>query len=305
MKNECKIIQDILPLYVEDVASDETKAFVDEHLADCEDCRNMLYCMKQPPEMSIGLSTAPLVHLKKKLLKKRIATVLFTAAVVLTIAITVFAFLTSPQYVPYSSDVLTLFDEGGIVLCTFDDQVTGFYVNHYISEDGATGVFSITAWNTIWDLHFVKQSKQSVAIVLSDGRQSFKQAAIYYQNNDGTEDVLLFGSDPHGSNGIITLPRLVLGYYLVAAVLACLALSASLMIFSKKQRVKIWIERILLYPISYILSHFLVMCVQGLFTVTYSTERNFLLILLVSTIVYLACLSGTHLYRARKEGKSE
>ena len=43
MKNrECSIVRDILPLYVENVISDDTKQFVDEHLSHCTECKNEL-----------------------------------------------------------------------------------------------------------------------------------------------------------------------------------------------------------------------------------------------------------------------
>lgn len=37
--NECKIVQDLLPLYAEDLVSEETKAFVDSHCEGCGECR--------------------------------------------------------------------------------------------------------------------------------------------------------------------------------------------------------------------------------------------------------------------------
>lgn len=37
--NECKIVQDLLPLYAEDLVSPETKAFVDSHCEGCCECR--------------------------------------------------------------------------------------------------------------------------------------------------------------------------------------------------------------------------------------------------------------------------
>ncbi|MBQ2755397.1 MAG: zf-HC2 domain-containing protein, partial [Oscillospiraceae bacterium] len=39
MKNECSIVRDILPLYVEDMVSADTSAFVEEHLEKCAECR--------------------------------------------------------------------------------------------------------------------------------------------------------------------------------------------------------------------------------------------------------------------------
>ena len=42
MKKQCKIIADLLPLYHDGVCSEESKHLVDEHLAQCEDCRQLL-----------------------------------------------------------------------------------------------------------------------------------------------------------------------------------------------------------------------------------------------------------------------
>ena len=48
MKNECSIVQDILPLYVEEMVSDDTVSFVREHLKDCPRCRAELEKLQKP-----------------------------------------------------------------------------------------------------------------------------------------------------------------------------------------------------------------------------------------------------------------
>ena len=42
MRNECNIIRDILPLYAENMVSDDTISFVEEHLQTCSEC-SLLY----------------------------------------------------------------------------------------------------------------------------------------------------------------------------------------------------------------------------------------------------------------------
>lgn len=42
----CKIVQDLLPLYVEDITSDETADFIEKHLAACEVCSDVCQKMK-------------------------------------------------------------------------------------------------------------------------------------------------------------------------------------------------------------------------------------------------------------------
>ena len=43
---ECAIVKDLLPLYIEDMVSEETELFINEHLKECEYCRNELDILK-------------------------------------------------------------------------------------------------------------------------------------------------------------------------------------------------------------------------------------------------------------------
>lgn len=49
---ECAIVKDLLPLYIEDMVSEETKLFINEHLKECEDCRNELDILKSEEPVS-------------------------------------------------------------------------------------------------------------------------------------------------------------------------------------------------------------------------------------------------------------
>ena len=40
-KINCNVIQDILPLYIDDTVSDDTKELVEEHLQNCEICQRV------------------------------------------------------------------------------------------------------------------------------------------------------------------------------------------------------------------------------------------------------------------------
>lgn len=42
MKLKCKIVEDLLPLYVDNVCSEESKQAVEEHLKECEKCRKLI-----------------------------------------------------------------------------------------------------------------------------------------------------------------------------------------------------------------------------------------------------------------------
>ncbi|GEM_PF-1058506 len=48
MKHSCNIVKDLLPLYADDVCSDDTKKLVEEHFEECPSCRTEYQKMKAP-----------------------------------------------------------------------------------------------------------------------------------------------------------------------------------------------------------------------------------------------------------------
>ena len=54
MKTDCEIIQDLLPLYVDDICSEKSRELVDEHLRECTECGSLLDRLKRT-EIENGL----------------------------------------------------------------------------------------------------------------------------------------------------------------------------------------------------------------------------------------------------------
>lgn len=295
MKNDCNIIRDILPLYIENMVSEETKGFVEEHLTLCADCRSEAEKMKKPAEFVADTDIAPLKNLKKKLLIKKVQTILFTTVLVFSIVLSVVSFLTAPQYFPYSDDLFSITENGnGSVTIAFDDTVTGY--TFLKDTDNATGIeiYRINAWNTTWDLHFTKRETQNMVISLD------KPIAVYYSQNSGAEDVFIYGTDLNPNGDTMTLPRLILGQYFTLAFIIAIVLGVLLFINRKNKTTKVWFERIFLLPVSYVVAH---ICIKGIAIKSFSTQRDVSIIVLVAILVYCAFLSGLSLYRLKKEEK--
>ncbi len=92
MKNECNIVRDLLPLYIENMASAETKEFVEAHLSKCPECNEIYLNMTDKDEGKIGDEEAresimPLRVVKKKLLRKKIVTSLVAAVLAVALLI--------------------------------------------------------------------------------------------------------------------------------------------------------------------------------------------------------------------------
>lgn len=89
MKNECSIVRDILPLYFENMVSEETSAFVKEHLENCSECAAELEAIKAGKQIDEAAASqnandaGALTMLKKKIRKKKLIAVALTAACLL------------------------------------------------------------------------------------------------------------------------------------------------------------------------------------------------------------------------------
>ena len=293
MRNECNIIRDILPLYAEDMVSDDTADYVNEHLEKCEACRKELEQIKKPQTVIPATDKSPLISIEKKLKAKRIQTIVLTA--VFVAAILVYA----PIYLPYTEDLMTVEPIGdGYLEITFDESVTDFDYNIH-SDPESEGMFyicDVEAWTSTWDKWFSKGGGKLSTTVYP--REPYP-ITVMYTPNDGGENIFVYGENTL-DGGCTVLPRASLGFYLAVVVIALAVLIAAWFALRKKDRVRVWVERIALYPIAYIISHFIV---SGFSTVSYSLQRNFSLIVLISLLLYCALLLVHNILSIKREIK--
>lgn len=296
MKQECNIIRDILPLYVEDMVCDDTADFVKEHLAKCPECQRESEQLKEPEKINTNADAAPLVSLKRKLWKKKVQTICFTSLIILALAISAFAVLSTPVYFPYSEDLLSVTENADkSITITFDPKVTGYSCESYSEgEEAERYYYNIEAWTSLWDEWFSNRGVQATTIQPKEDLPFM----VYYVSNDNSENVCIYNDSMTPNGGVITLQRLSLGYYLLFAVLFFCVLLGIRFATRRKDRIKIWIEYIMLYPVSYIFGHFIVV---GSESTTYSMQRDFTLIIFVSIILYCASLLARSIYGLRKE----
>lgn len=70
MRNECNIVRDLLPLYVEDMVSADTRDFVQEHLAGCQACRRELAALREDGGLTAEEESEASRKAEARLLKK-------------------------------------------------------------------------------------------------------------------------------------------------------------------------------------------------------------------------------------------
>ena len=295
MKNECSIVRDLLPLYAEGMVSPETASFMEEHLKDCEHCRKEYERLKAPCAVPAQDDAAPLLMLQKKMAAKRLWTIVLTAVFAVALLVSAFAVLDAPVYLPYTEELLAVepVGENGLQI-TFDPSVTDFNYTVYQDPDGGNFYYcDVEAWYSLWDRWFSGGEELRTAVVFPAKPYP---VTVMYCPNDGTESICVYGEA--GEGGSIALPRLALGYYLILAVLALAVLFAAWLVAKGRPRQRAWIERIMLYPVSYLISHGIVV---GFRAISYSLVRDFRLILFVSLLLYCGLLLAHSVWGLKKE----
>lgn len=293
MSNKCNLIKDILPLYVEDMVSTDTREFVSEHLEHCAECHAEFEHMGKPAEFILDTDIAPLKRIKKELFIKRLQTIFFTLILVCSIVAVIFAILTSPNFFPYSDSLVNVIDNpNGNIIIAFDNKVTGYSCIKEFNSETETEVYRINAWSTTWDLYSSNRGKQNMIIY----PKTKNRIQIFYAQNDGSEDVLIYGLNVNTDEDIVTLPRLILMPYFLLAFLAFVILAIVRFLLRNKSAIIVWIDRTILFPISYMVAH---LCTKGINFTTYSSQRDFCIIILVAILFYFAMFIGKVLYKAK------
>ena len=333
MNKDCSIVQDLLPLYAEDMLREGTKEYVDGHLAQCEACRAELAALKADVP-SAPVNAQPLRSLKKQLRRKKFTAVLLAVTLALTLATAGFAYLTAPQYLPYSETEWTvaradgavtaegLADLSGVESISVNllTPVSGTEVTSTQEPDSGKTVYFITAWRTpldTWRGAFDKtgdapnthsandrtqreaDALQGVLGKVESARTLFTLdtancAAVYYSPNNGQDDVLLCGSM---NGGVISLPRLALGYYVLLSFTLLITLSIAFFLCRRKKAGKA-LGHLALIPACYLTGHLLV---KGFVTTSYQMQRDFSLIILAAALLYAAALLAGTLLRQRRD----
>lgn len=229
-----------------------------------------------------------------------------TALILLTACFTLFGYLTSRQYIPYSDNIASVTTYGEcasgvqagadcreLLLITFDKKVTGYEVTEAIGEEPNDGhYYYIGAWTTKLDEIIGKQGVQNVVIE----RKDEKPITILYQQNNDTFDVILYNDDFSSESGM-AMPRLALGYYVVISLALIAVLTVLIIIFRKKTKVRRVLTKILFAPVAYIIGH---VCAMGFSTLSYSMPFDFYRIMLTALPIYFILILISSLCERKK-----
>ena len=158
-KINCNVIQDILPLYIDDVVSDDTKELVEEHLQNCEICQRVYHETKADLENDMKISAQTkessneandLKSFRKFLKKRKIKTILLSIAATVICFVAVFTFMNKHvTYISYKDAGITIIEDNKDEV-TYRTNIKGNY-RWRTSLDRETGVMTIHFEQSLWE----------------------------------------------------------------------------------------------------------------------------------------------------------
>lgn len=299
MRIKCSVMKDILPLYVEDIACEDTRIIVEDHIDECQECKNELEEMKVPKNIPIDINTNSFKTVKSKLLKDKLNIIIISVMLTVVVSLLAINYLTNPVYMPYSKEAVSITTkDDGTVFADFGLDVANFDVEKYLSEDGSGYIYHITTWETIWS-KWTNNKNISTQVLNPKGESVI--SIYYYQANKGgfsskgeNGDLLIYGKNTIINGGVVTLPRLVLSYYFLIAVALIIIFSIAYFALRKKEKSRNVIKKIIFIPVSYIIAH---LCIKGFNSSSYLASRDFYNILLLSIPIYFVFIIISKLYK--------
>lgn len=304
MKNECSIVCDLLPLYAEDMVSEDTAEFVKEHLGNCTTCRAELEKLRKPVQPVAAqhvpdIDAEPLKRLKKALLMEKVQAILCTAAVLLALMLSGLSFLTAPEYFAYSQELVTVTEgANGEATISFSSEITNYKLQRIADPADKQTVYHLEVWTCAWDRMFSKPGAQDVTVKPENGHELLIYFTQFINQSSSNSAVCIYGEIEPDSGGWMALPGLSMGYWLAINIVLLVILGVIWLNLRKKEKPRRLVERLILIPIAYMLGH---LCVLGFHTLSYSEWRDAQMILAIGILFYCAMLLALSIFYSRKE----
>lgn len=136
MNITCNIIKDLLPLYAEDMVSQDTKALVDDHLCGCDKCTKELEALKQAPKVPVEVETTSLKRVENTIRKRKMLTAATAVLTLAAVLVTGFIFLLTPVYLTAQQAIegAELREDGALAI-DYTSGITGYGSTEIGSED--------------------------------------------------------------------------------------------------------------------------------------------------------------------------
>lgn len=196
---KCDVIQDLLPLYAEDLVSEGSRVLIEEHVQQCEVCKQILEKTKLNVTVPMEADTTSLCHLRRRIRKRTVWSIVTALMLVVTIFLGICVCGIVPVWMSADEAIESIEENNGRVRVALAENT--WRLNHF-GDDG----FCYEGLRLTWFADLIRgegavQGKKYIGFDLMPG-----ESLWYLGRYTGDEDTLLFGdgadSSPQGTTGI-------------------------------------------------------------------------------------------------------
>ena len=184
MNNKCDIIKDLLPLYAENMCSDDSRQAVAEHIAECESCRNELKKINTDVAIQADSDVSMFKRIKKRARIEKVVISIISIVFVLSALWYAQFFLINTDctmdYEKYNlaeNVTVEVDDDGMLWLCVNDEAACYDYIWSTLVD--ANGI-------KIGEEGFDKNNKGSYDVTLCHRRVNELAMIMFYGNEKRT-----------------------------------------------------------------------------------------------------------------------
>lgn len=206
-KTHCNIIKDLLPLYVEEMVSAESKIMVEEHLDECNTCKKEYDELKLRIPAENDTNIAPFKKLKKTFFRKKIILSFISVFCAIVVMLGGYTILNKPIKIEFDESLVSFVElNHGEILMTLSGEVEN-YTCCFTRVDKKEFICYITLTTSIWNKYIHKSESRTSYInqgflsVVNDSLYTgyYDLKAIYYR--DSSIDI----HAPHQENSDILI----------------------------------------------------------------------------------------------------
>lgn len=315
---DCGIVKDLLPLVAEHMASEESAAFVKEHLDTCEDCRKAFEEIQAPVAAE---PTAPLKTVRKTVKRRGWLIAGSVTLLVAALFVGVIARLIKPIPIHTTEDAFASIkimpeisaqsENADLVLYITHDEaihvkierihpeqyrsdfqhwLENFIPGEKIVVTPGNHEISVYAYTTLWDQMLSQHDTAAgFGILLSSDVD-----AVFFEPYDNTDREILYQREGYAPEAGFALPRLVMNYYFAIALIAAAALFIPwlVLLLCKKRRARRIVGALLLIPAAFALAFL----AAGFPATTIAPQRELLFVLVIALLLIGAGLCGRKLF---------
>ena len=263
-KLNCEVIKDLLPLYVENLASPSSRIIVEEHLVTCKECQKEKESLCTGMIMPQNTDIKAMKNIKSMLLRKKISTICVSVLTMILIFVLFVLNVNAPIVLPYEKvekSLGVIKNEAGELAFDIKNPSLEVDIEYMMGEDGVY-MADVSCYTTKWKQKFEKSSGGNRVVSLT-GKQPIQRVS-YYPTKNG-ENICIYedGETISNSGGYVTLPRLVLRSYMLFSILLSLIGVIVCVCLRKKSNVIYTALKVTLFPVTYFLASLVILTGKG------------------------------------------